>query len=669
MKILLLLSPSPEFAAGISVVLSSERYRLIPRDQTSETETLLRQGLIDACIVDADLTNVQPCRSLEFIRRLAPQCPILVYTLARPCEWEEEAYLVGATHVLMKPVRAPLLNTLLDRLWPSPSPNDISETSPPRTIETAKTTSVLDSQNTLAVLRNFSGILSNTLCSKTLLRQFLQFLREILGVNRAAIFLRLPVSALSTDGTVSDDRRLRSACAIGLAPGLLDYLTLSLEGGIAGYLFRQGRILTRTSAEAARDHEIQKEFELLGVQVAVPILDRESLIGMAVFDGRLTGEPFANDELFLVFHLLEQLGLAIRNSWLHDELVAGHEMMMDVLSQLNCGCLVINQSLDVIHSNRAARSLFSITAGTSVRFHSLPHPLSTKAYEALAKGQEVPVFLYRPPDHPDRVYRITICPFARANPHASSAVLLVVEDYTSQDRTQKLEIEAANLRLVRSMAEHLAHEIGNSLVPISTHQQLLGQKLDDDESRASLMAAMTVSVNRIARLTQQMVFLAQDVVAGSDSISLDDLLEGAFKEAQGHCPPPPARLAAEKSNGGYHVQGDRKSLSHALAEILINAFQANAINPVASIRVRQDRDAENQLWTHIEVEDSGPGFTEDLIRKVRQPFFSTRTVGLGLGLTVARKIVEAHRGRLILQQAGSKPRGIVLISLPSASGL
>src|SRR5207245_9760871 len=127
---------------------------------------------------------------------------------------------------------------------------------------------------------------------------------------------------------------------IGLSSGLLEHFELSFDSGIGGNLFRFGRILRRNSEEARTDLEAQKEFELLGSQVAVPILDRETVLGVAVFDGRVTGEPLVNTELELIFHLLEQLGLGIKNIWLHDQLSGNHEMMAGILRELNSTCVV-----------------------------------------------------------------------------------------------------------------------------------------------------------------------------------------------------------------------------------------------------------------------------------------------------------------------------------------
>ena len=122
MKTLLVLAGHPDFAEAIRAGINPEQYRVIDRASLDEAEPLLAHGLAEACIVDVELTGVQGIWFLEKLRRKAPKCPIIIYTGAKQPEWEEEAYLQGATHVLAKPVRARLLTALLDRLWPRPRP-------------------------------------------------------------------------------------------------------------------------------------------------------------------------------------------------------------------------------------------------------------------------------------------------------------------------------------------------------------------------------------------------------------------------------------------------------------------------------------------------------------------------------------------------------------------
>jgi signal transduction histidine kinase len=196
---------------------------------------------------------------------------------------------------------------------------------------------------------------------------------------------------------------------------------------------------------------------------------------------------------------------------------------------------------------------------------------------------------------------------------------------------------------------------------------LLSERIDHPEFRASLTKTMTESVNRIGRLAHQMLYLARDTVAFDETIPVPQLLDEAFAEAQLHHLSSPGRMLPTISQGTPSIPGDHKALKHALAEILLNALQANPADPVARVKVSHDYDQQGRPWLHIEVEDAGSGFTEDTAQKATQPFFSTRTVGLGLGLTVARKILQAHRGTLTITEAAKQGHGVVSLHLPLTS--
>lgn len=666
MKTLLVLAQHPQLPEAIRVSINPEHYRVVHRLDLQEAEPLLSHGLLDACIVDVDMTNVQGIWLLEKLRRRIPNCPLVLYTSAKTWEWEEEAYLLGVSHILSKPPRARLLNAILERIWPKPARPPLPQ--PPRVSETPR---LLDAgtrgTQALEVLRDFSAILTHSLDAEGMLKQFLLLLREIIGVNRAAIFLRHRFPMFGENPPVEETRCLRSACAIGLSPGLLEHFELSFEAGIGGYLFRQGRILRRES-DVAQDLDIQKEFELLGAQVAIPILDRETLIGVATFDGRITGESLVSSELGLIFHLLEQLGLAIKNIWLHDQLSANHEMMVDILRQLSSACVVISRDLAILNANKTARKYFLPHGNRSgdLEFSDLPQVLGSKVYQVLKTGTGISAFKYHPQDSPETVYHVTIVPFQTENSALPNAALLMVEDHTQSEHLQKLEIEAANLRLVKTMADRLAHEVGNALVPISTHQQLLSTKYRDPEFRASLEVAMADGVKRVSRLINQMRYLARDTVSSRETFPLAPLIEEAYQEARKHNPVKSAALECDVGQQPIILAGDRAALKHAFSEVMLNALQANPADARIKVRLRSEANghagAESAL--QIEVQDNGGGFTADSAKKVAEPFFTTRNVGLGLGMTVSRKIIETHHGNLTVVNPAESRSGVVRITLP-----
>ena len=97
----MVLAEHPDFAESVRSAVNAEQYRVVHRTNLEEAEPLLVHGLAEACILDVELANVQGIWLFEKLRRRAPKCPTIIYTGGQ-WEWEEEAYLQGATHVLSK---------------------------------------------------------------------------------------------------------------------------------------------------------------------------------------------------------------------------------------------------------------------------------------------------------------------------------------------------------------------------------------------------------------------------------------------------------------------------------------------------------------------------------------------------------------------------------------
>lgn len=674
MKTLLVLTPHPDFAESLRTGMNPEQYRVVHRVTLEEAEPLLTHGLVQACVVDLEITGVQGVWLLEKIRRYDSKCPLLVFASTTHPEWEEEAYQQGVSHVLAKPVRPRMLSTLLDRLFAAPAlrpvtpPTPVPGTAPSATsYDTARfTESSASTIQTADVLRDFSSILTHSLDSAALLKQFLLLLRRIVSLNRAVVFLRQQYAEIEGLGALDESRRMRAACAIGVPANLLEHFELSLDAGIGGQLLKLGRILRRYSEEARHDVEVQKEFELLGGQVAVPMFDRDTLIGIAILDGRVTGEPLVNTELELIFHLLEQVSLAIRNIWLHDQLASNNEMMTGVLRELGSACIVVSRDLKILHANKTARKFLGKGSrdAADLEFTDVPQQLASKVYHVLRTGTAVPPFKYEPEREKGSIFNVTIVPFQRQTSAQAATALLIADDLTQAEQLRRLEVEASNLRLVRTMADRLAHEVGNAMVPMSTHQQLLAEKYRDPEFRASLDTALADGVKRVTRLVNQMRFLARDAVASQEAFPVAPLIEEAYQEARKHQPSKTAQLNCDIGGKPIVVTGDRAALKHALTEVLINALQANPSDAKIGIRLHADADNERG-GLQIEVQDNGEGFTPEAMQRAAAPFYTTRNVGLGLGLAVSRKIIETHRGKLEIVSPKTGHAGIVRISLPA----
>jgi two-component system, NtrC family, sensor histidine kinase AtoS len=261
------------------------------------------------------------------------------------------------------------------------------------------------------------------------------------------------------------------------------------------------------------------------------------------------------------------------------------------------------------------------------------------------------------------VLHINITPIRRTESGNADVALFVADDFTQIERLQLLEVETANLRLVKQMAERLAHEIGNAVVPLSTHQQLLAEQGTDPDFQKSLASTMEDAVKRVTRLVNQMRFLAQDTLGKSQTISVKNMIENAFKEARTHHVAESVLMQFEGS-GEARLAGDPTGLQHAFAEIILNALQANVSSSQVQVRAKTEIDAAGSHWAQIEVLDNGSGFTTEAAQKGAEPFFTTRTVGLGLGLAVSNKIIQTHHGKMEIPMPQIGHPGVVRVSLP-----
>ena len=106
------------------------------------------------------------------------------------------------------------------------------------------------------------------------------------------------------------------------------------------------------------------------------------------------------------------------------------------------------------------------------------------------------------------------------------------------------------------------------------------------------------------------------------------------------------------------VEGDQRLLTAAVVNLVKNAVQASPEGGTVSLRGA----VEDGRYV-VEVEDRGPGIPEDAVERIFEPFFTTREKGTGLGLPLARKIAQAHRGDITLFSS-SRDRTLFRLRVP-----
>lgn len=660
---LLLIAEESLACACASSLSASLDHKIVRKDDLAAASPLLATGVFDVVVVI--LSATENVGRLTAVRAVAGPVPLVVLTTDHSAAAEQASYVGGADLVLRAPVALEAFTRATRRLLPH---GTSAAATTPRAIVANAVTPLHSSA--LEVLRDFSRVLGYSLDYKLFTQHFVLKLREILSVNRIAIFLESPPTGTpSQSPDLRNKDRLTAVAAVGVSNDLIECIELSRRSGLGLQITRNAQILridTDSSAACfAEDPKIRREFEILGCQVALPINDRERTLGVALIGGRVTGGPLNDADLQLVYHLLEELGLAVKNSWLHRQLSASHRLFSDVLGAITSGSLVIGSELAILHANRAFLQFLRGAArlDAHVEFAELPAPLAAALHDLSERGILADPFFITSPHYAGCTYRVSLIPFPNPDRRLPQPALALVEDFTQILSAQRAEIATSNAKLIALIARRFAHEIRNSLVPLSTHHQLLDTDYANDGFRDSLKAALGRETARIQRFTEQMLFLSQPPYPADAVVPLAPLLRDAFARASkafdaSH------RLEIAGLDAVTSVRGHRASLTHAFEEIFLNALQEAGAG--GSIRVRASTSVEKEGAARITLgfSDPGEGFPAEVALHATEPFFTTRNTGVGLGLTVARRIIENHDGRLEVRARSPEDDANVWLHLP-----
>jgi signal transduction histidine kinase len=197
----------------------------------------------------------------------------------------------------------------------------------------------------------------------------------------------------------------------------------------------------------------------------------------------------------------------------------------------------------------------------------------------------------------------------------------------------------------REMARQVAHEIKNPLTPMKLNIQYLQQAmLKDDPNIKELTGKVSDSIieqiDNLSYIASEFSNFAKMPEARPEELELGELLNKAIEL---YLNDPHIKVTVEKIPEKLHVFSDRSQLLRVFTNLLENAKQAIPSETPGNIDVSLKADNGKAI---IAITDNGQGIPEDIVKRVFQPYFTTKSSGTGLGLAMTRKIIEFWKGEI-----------------------
>jgi len=210
---------------------------------------------------------------------------------------------------------------------------------------------------------------------------------------------------------------------------------------------------------------------------------------------------------------------------------------------------------------------------------------------------------------------------------------------------------AARASYVGLLASGLAHEIRNPLNAMNMNLQMLEEELQglplDDADFAELLESTKSEIKRLERLVNNFLAYARPAPPRFEPKDLNGVVTEVIRFLGVDFKQSEVELRADLEPLLPTVEIDETQFKQALINLLVNARQVLDAGGRVTVRTRAGSGGE----AIVEIEDNGPGIAAEMQDRVFEVFYSSRGGGTGLGLPIAKQIVERHGGTIELQSA------------------
>jgi two-component system, OmpR family, sensor histidine kinase ResE len=386
---------------------------------------------------------------------------------------------------------------------------------------------------------------------------------------------------------------------------------------------------------------------------------REAAVKLGEGDASASAPVSGSDEIAELANTFNDMARQIRERMAESEQL--REYVEGVLDHMDSGILAVNEAGAVQYANRVVEQAHGPLVGLECRIlMDGERPCAECPATGVMASGRVANRRYKAAS--GRSYDLTYVPMIGRDGRRS-----VVE--RARDVTEQLELHerfqrAQRLAVAGEIAASVVHSVNNPLDGVQRALALAADRPTDHERLNRMLSLAMEGTERIAALTRVLLGFARE---GPDyqPVPIDPitLVEAAVKLARLKAVAGGVSITVELEQEIPRALMDPQAMEEVFVNLLMNAVDAceGGGGVVVRIRVAQDEMVE------IQVSDSGPGVDPNVAERIFEPFFTTKEAdrGTGLGLSVARRVVEAHSGFISLVHCGTSGGAVFSVRLPA----
>lgn len=356
--------------------------------------------------------------------------------------------------------------------------------------------------------------------------------------------------------------------------------------------------------------------------------------------------------LLAILFLLGAAGL-IALFWAHGYRLARKSLrtmqaMTDaIFARMPIGLIATDRRGIIRRTNPAAASLLGPRAGPGQTLDALPALESLR--RRLEKGEDpVEDNIVCDAEHGKKSLPLLIHATGIKGPdEETSGFVFLLSDMTAVHTLEQKLRRHERLAALGKLASGVAHEIRNPLSSIKGFAAILARKAGDDPTAQDVARTMTHEVDRLNRVISELLEFARPAELDPKPVRLRDIIRHSLKLVEKDAHHAGVQLAVDIVPPDLEAVLDADRFAQVLLNLYLNAIQAMERGGALTVRALMEPGV-----LRVEVEDSGPGIAPEALGHIFDPYFTTKPNGVGLGLSIVHKIVEAHGGDIFVDKAG-----------------
>ena len=516
-----------------------------------------------------------------------------------------------------------------------------------------------------ATLQDFGRALASTIELEPLLDSLMRRLKEVLSVERLAIFIE----------DAGEPSGFRVARAEGVSPQVAlpdDILSILRErSGATGVVLADEPWLAWAEFEGG---ELEAEFEGGELELDdtphgalasapfsyyTPCAARSRVVAVLALGRPTDGALLSSEDTSLLRAISGYVAVAIENALLLEEqarrakeLARLKDFNENIIESISVGVMVVNLHGRITNWNGALEQIYGLKR-EEVIGRRIAEVFQSEMLRALRdlmsrgewrEGEPANIYKFRAqtPDGRDLTLNISLAALQSKTAKIEGS-LIAIEDVTERVGLEAQLQQSDKLSSIGLLAAGVAHEVNTPLAGISSYSQMLMQQIPDNDPRRQLLEKIYRQTSRASSIVNNLLNFSRLTEARYAPVDLNRVIDDTIQLLEAQLRNTEIEVVRTYADDLPLAFGDGPKLQQVLMNLILNARDAMPHGGRLVISTESDEDS-----AVVEVRDTGLGIAPEHLAKIYDPFFTTKQIGkgTGLGLAVSYGIVRDHGGHI-----------------------